>query len=114
MQHAGRRTFQNFTRGLLVALAALAVCGMASAQDKQDKKEEFTFSLFPNPTTPLLPPSRRPRATLYFWRAKELAVRAMFACPKAPAFPGPSMALALKPHFLRVSLASRYKSSPTS
>ena len=50
MQYAGGRTLQNFTRGLLVALAALAVCGMASAQDKQDKKEEFTFSsLFPNP-----------------------------------------------------------------
>ena len=59
MQHAGRRTFQNFTRGLLVALAALAVCGMASAQDKQDKKEEFTFILFPNPTTPpaITPPA---------------------------------------------------------
>ena len=50
MQYAGGRTFQNFARGLLVALAALAVCGMASAQDKQDKKEQFTFSgLFPYP-----------------------------------------------------------------
>jgi len=40
MQYAGGRTFQNFTRGLLIALAALAVCGTASAQDRQDKKEE--------------------------------------------------------------------------
>ena len=52
MQYAGSKTFQNFTRGLLVALAALVVCGMASAQDKKDKKDKFTFELLPNVTTP--------------------------------------------------------------
>jgi hypothetical protein len=33
MQYVVRRTFQNVTRGLLVALAALVVCEMASAQN---------------------------------------------------------------------------------
>jgi len=60
-QLLGCRIGQNITRGLLVALAALAVSSIASAQDNRDKdkKEEFTFNLFPNPTTPtaITPPA---------------------------------------------------------
>jgi hypothetical protein len=46
---------QRITRGLLAGIAMLAVCGFASAQerqDKQDKKEEFNFNLLPLPITP--------------------------------------------------------------
>jgi len=36
---------------VLVAFAALAVSGIASAQDKQDKKDDITFDLLPNLVT---------------------------------------------------------------
>jgi hypothetical protein len=42
---------QSIVRGTLLALAVLAASGIASAQDKQDKKDEFTFNLLSNPTT---------------------------------------------------------------
>jgi hypothetical protein len=45
------RAAQSIIRGVLVAIAALAVSGIASAQDKQDKKDEITFDLLPNLTT---------------------------------------------------------------
>ena len=45
------RAAENIARGMLVAFAALAISGIASAQDKQDKKEEFNFNLTP-PVTP--------------------------------------------------------------
>lgn len=47
-------------RGLLVAVAALAVSGIAFAQNEgQDKKEQINFSYIPNPTTPpaITPPA---------------------------------------------------------
>ncbi|HET7108053.1 MAG TPA: DUF3455 domain-containing protein [Candidatus Acidoferrum sp.] len=43
------------TRGLLAGFAMLAICGLASAQerrDKQAKKEEFNFNLMAPPVTP--------------------------------------------------------------
>ena len=42
----GGRAAHSIIRGLLAALAVLAVSGIASAQDKQD---EITFNLLPNP-----------------------------------------------------------------
>jgi hypothetical protein len=42
----GGRAAYSITRGLLAALAVLAVSGIASAQDKKD---EITFNLLPNP-----------------------------------------------------------------
>jgi hypothetical protein len=42
----GGRFVQSITRGLLAALAVLAVSGITSAQDKKD---EITFNLLPNP-----------------------------------------------------------------
>jgi hypothetical protein len=42
----GSKTTQNIFRGLLAALALLAVSGIASAQDKKD---EISFNLEPNP-----------------------------------------------------------------
>jgi hypothetical protein len=44
------RAAQNIVRGLLVTLVALAVSGVASAQDK--KEEISTSNLLPSPTTP--------------------------------------------------------------
>ena len=46
------RAAENIARGMLVAFAALAISGIASAQDKQDKKEEFNFDLSTAPVTP--------------------------------------------------------------
>jgi len=42
----GGRSVQSIIRGLLAALAVLAVSGITSAQDKKD---EITFNLLPNP-----------------------------------------------------------------
>jgi hypothetical protein len=42
----GGKTAHSIIRGLLAALAMLAVSGIASAQDKKD---EITFNLLPNP-----------------------------------------------------------------
>jgi hypothetical protein len=42
----GGKTVRSITRGLLVAFAVLAASGIASAQDKTD---EITFNLLPNP-----------------------------------------------------------------
>jgi hypothetical protein len=55
----GGRAAHSITRGLLAVAAVLAVSGMACAQDKQDKNEEITFNLLPNPTTPaaITPPT---------------------------------------------------------
>lgn len=58
----GRRATQSIIRGLLLALAALAISGVASAQEKedqQDKKDEINFELLPDPTTPpaITPPA---------------------------------------------------------
>ena len=47
----GSRAAQSIIRGVLVAFAALAVSGIASAQDKQDKKDDITFDLLPNLVT---------------------------------------------------------------
>ena len=51
------RVAQNIFRGLLLALVAVAVSGMASAQSKTE--EIASFNLFPNPTTPaaITPPA---------------------------------------------------------
>src|SRR5258708_28974451 len=46
------RAAENIARGMLVAFAALAISGIASAQDKQDKKEEFNFDFSTAPVTP--------------------------------------------------------------
>ena len=46
------RAAKNIARGMLVAFAALAISGIASAQNKQDKKEEFNFDLTTPPITP--------------------------------------------------------------
>lgn len=53
---------QSITLGLLAGIAMLAVCGFASAQerqDKQEKKEEFNFNLLSVPITPaaITPPA---------------------------------------------------------
>ena len=55
----GLRAARNIVGGLLAALAVLAVSGIASAQGKQDKKDEITFNLVPNQTTPpaITPPA---------------------------------------------------------
>jgi hypothetical protein len=47
----GGRATPGIIRGLLVATAALAITGIASAQDKQDKKDEISFELLSNPST---------------------------------------------------------------
>ena len=39
------RTARSIIRGLLAALAVLAVSGIASAQDNQQKKDEIVFDL---------------------------------------------------------------------
>ena len=53
------RTAENIARGMLVAFAALAISGIASAQDKQVKKDEFAFDLLSNVPTPtaITPPA---------------------------------------------------------
>ena len=53
------RAAENIARGILVAFATLAISGIASAQDKQDKKDELTFELLQNTTTPpaITPPA---------------------------------------------------------
>jgi uncharacterized protein DUF3455 len=54
------RTADNIIGGGLLAAIAVAVAGIASAQDTaQDKKDEMTFSLSPNPATPatITPPA---------------------------------------------------------
>jgi hypothetical protein len=51
------KTAQSITRRLLAGIAMLAVCGFASAQDKQDKKEGFNFDLS---TAPITPPAITP------------------------------------------------------
>ena len=55
----GGRAAHSIIRGLLAAVAVLAVSGIASAQDNQDKKDEITFDLLPNLTTPtaITPPA---------------------------------------------------------
>jgi hypothetical protein len=56
----GGRSAHSIIRGGLLAAVALAASGIASAQDMaQDKKDEITFSLVPNPATPvaLTPPA---------------------------------------------------------
>jgi len=52
----GGKSARSITSGLLVAAAALAVTGVASAQDNKD---QITFNLLPNPTTPtaITPPA---------------------------------------------------------
>jgi Protein of unknown function (DUF3455) len=46
----GGRAARRIMSGLLVTAATLAVCGIASAQDK--KEESSNFNLLPTPTTP--------------------------------------------------------------
>jgi hypothetical protein len=52
----GGKSARSIISGLLVAAAALAVTGVASAQDNKD---QITFNLLPNPTTPtaITPPA---------------------------------------------------------
>jgi len=45
------RAARSIIRGLLAALAVLAVSGIASAQDRQEKKDEIVFDLLQNPAT---------------------------------------------------------------
>ena len=57
-----RKAAQSITRGLVAGIALLAVCGIAPAQerqDKRDKKEELSFNLFSPPITPaaITPPA---------------------------------------------------------
>jgi len=47
IRHGGTAA-QSIVRGLLVTLTAMAVSGVASAQDKKD---EISFNLLPNPQT---------------------------------------------------------------
>lgn len=53
------RTAHRIVRGGLLAAVAVAASGIASAQDTQDKKDDMTFSLSPNPATPaaITPPA---------------------------------------------------------
>jgi hypothetical protein len=55
----GGRAAHSITLGLLAAFAVLAASGIASAQDKVDSKDQITFNLLPDPTTP---PAITPRA----------------------------------------------------
>jgi hypothetical protein len=48
-QFLGGRAAHSIMRGLLAALAVLAVSGIALAQDKEEKKDEIRFNLLPNP-----------------------------------------------------------------
>jgi hypothetical protein len=52
MKSWGGRAACSITRALLAACAVLAVSGIASAQDKQDNKDQITFNLLPDTTTP--------------------------------------------------------------
>jgi hypothetical protein len=45
----GGRAAHGIMRGLLAAFAVLAVSGIAFAQEKQEKKDEISFNLLPNP-----------------------------------------------------------------
>jgi hypothetical protein len=47
-----RRIGQTAARAFLMAFAMLAVSGIASAQNKQDKKDDFAFDLSTTPVTP--------------------------------------------------------------
>jgi len=46
------RAAENIARGILVAFVALAISGIASAQGKQDNKDEFALELLSNVSTP--------------------------------------------------------------
>jgi hypothetical protein len=85
------RTAQSIIRGGLLAAFAVAVSGIASAQyadeDKQDKKDEITFSLLPSPVTSNT--IKVPEGNSAFLAGHGVVRKAMFAYPPAQAPPGP-------------------------
>lgn len=108
------RTARNVVRGLLAALVALAVSGLAAAQNEnQDraKREEAKLSLLPTPTTPAI--ITPPPGSFAFLAETRWARRAMFVFLSERALPGPSMALVPKPHYSPIAPERVRRSLPT-
>ena len=83
---------------MAAGLVAMAVCGIASAQDTaEDKKGEITFNRLPNPSTPdTITPQE---GNSNFWRATVWVLKATFACPRLGRFLDRQQLLAPKPPF---------------
>jgi hypothetical protein len=74
------RAAHSITLGLLAAFAVLAASGIASAQDKVDSKDQITFNLLPNPTTP--PAITPPAGNVLFLAGHRVGTQGYVCLPK--------------------------------